>query len=157
METFARELLRADETRADLNLDEALEFISRVGELRTSDFYHDLSRVPDPDAIRRLPCGIRSAMTTTSGRQRLFLLVRHGRTRYPILADRHGRPLPESLRRDAVMRAIRCLPETPKAPFGAYPDDDPFDQWIERTRQRWAESVGISPDSVQIVCALALV
>ncbi len=157
METFARELSLADETRADLNLDEVLEFVSHVGELRTSDFYHDLSRVRDPDYMRRLPGGIRSAMTKTSGQKRLFLLVRYGRNRYPILADRHGWPLPESLRRDAVMRAIRCMPETPKAPFDEYPDDDTFDQWIEQTRRRWAESVGILPDSVQIVCALALV
>lgn len=157
METFARELSRADETRADLNLDEVLEFVSHVGELRTSDFYHDLSRVRDPDAIRRLPGGIRSATTKTFGQKRLFLLVRHGRNRYPILADRHGQPLPESGRRDAVMRAIRCTPETLKAPFNEYPADDTFDQWIEQTRRTWAESAGISPDSVQIVCALALV
>jgi len=65
--------------------------------------------------------------------------------------------LPESCRRDAVMRAIRCTPETPKAPFDEYPDDDTFDRWIEQTRRTWAEKAGILPDSVQIVCALALV
>jgi len=157
MEAFARELSLTDETRADLNLDEALAFVSHVEGLRTSDFYLDLSGVRDPDAIRRLPGGIRSAMAKMSGQKRLFLLVRHGRNRYPILADRQGRPLPESGRRDAVMRAIRCTPETSKAPFDEYPDDDTFDQWIEQTRRRWAENVGISPDSVQIVCALALV
>jgi len=96
-------------------------------------------------------------MAKMSGQQRLFLLVRHGRKLYPIFADRHGHQLPESCRRDAVMRAIRCTPETPKAPFDEYPDDDTFDRWIEQTRRTWAEKAGILPDSVQIVCALALV
>jgi hypothetical protein len=55
------------------------------------------------------------------------------------------------------MRLIRCLPETPKAPFDEYPEDDRFDQWIERSRQKWAEKLEIPAQKFQIVCALALV
>jgi hypothetical protein len=74
-----------------------------------------------------------------------------------VIADWQGNPLPESLRRDEVMRLIRCLPETPKALPEEYPDDEFFDQWIERSRQKWAEKAGFLAQRLQIVCALALV
>jgi hypothetical protein len=84
--------------------------------------------------------------------------LRKGRNQlYTVLGDVHGTPLDESWRRDEVMRAIHCLPETSKAPFDVYPDDDNFDVWIERTRQQWGEKIGVDPLKFQVVCALALV
>ncbi len=92
----------------------------------------------------------------TNGPKRLFLLLRRGRHLDTVIADWRGNPLPESFRRDEVMRLIRCLPETPKAPFDRYPEDDEFDAWIERAREGWAKQWNISPSRLQIVCALAL-
>ncbi len=65
--------------------------------------------------------------------------------------------MPASFRRDEVMRLIRCLPDAPKAPFDEYPEDDKFDLWIERSRQKWAEKLEIPAQRFQIVCVLALV
>jgi superfamily II DNA or RNA helicase len=156
METLGRELYLAAETSADLNLDEVMQFVNQVDELTTSTFYKDLAEIRNPDEIRHLPYGIRSA-TKKPGEKRLFLLFKQGRNLHTVIADGDGNPLPESLRRDEVMRLIRCLPETPKAPFDEYPEDDRFDQWIERSRQKWAEKLAISAQRLQIVCALALV
>lgn len=156
MEKLGRELYLADETSAELNLDEVMQFVNQIDELSTSTFYKDLAEISKPDEIRRLPTGIRSAMKKT-GPKRLFLLLKQGRNLYTVIADRQGNPLPESYRRDEVMRLIRCLPETPKAPFEDYPDDDKFDTWIEQAREKWAEKLNISPQRLQIVCALALV
>lgn len=73
------------------------------------------------------------------------------------VADWQGNPLPASFRRDEVMRLIRCLPDTPKAPFDEYPKDDHFDKWVECSRQKWAEDNKIPAQRLQIVCALGLV
>jgi superfamily II DNA or RNA helicase len=156
MEKLGRELYLATETSADLNLDEVMQFVNQVDELTTSTFYKDLAEIRNPDEIRCLPYGIRSAMKKT-GVKRLFLLLKQGRNLSTVIADWQGNPLSESSRRDEVMRLIRCLPETPKAPFDEYPEDDRFDQWIERSRQKWAEKLEISAQRLQIVCALALV
>lgn len=156
MIALGRELYRARETEADLNLDEVIEFVSQTDELKTSTFYRDLIEIQNEAEIRSLPFGIRSAMKAR-GPKRLFLLLRRHRHLDTVIADRNGNPLPESYRRDEVMRLIRCLPDTPKAPFDQYPDDDEFDTWIERARERWAEQCHISPSRLQIVCALALI
>ncbi len=76
---------------------------------------------------------------------------------HTVIADWQGNPLSESYRRDEVMRLMRCLPETPKAPFDDYPADDKFDEWIENARRNWARKTSITPERYQIVCALALV
>lgn len=156
MEKLGRELYLADETSANLNLDEVMQFVNQVDELSTSTFYKDLAEIRNPDEIRRLPYGIRSAMKKP-GAKRLFLLLKQGRNLYTVIADWRGDPIPESFRRDEVMRLIRCLPDTPKAPLDEYPEDDHFDQWIEISRQKWAEKMEISAQRLQIVCALALV
>lgn len=156
MEKLGRELYLAKETSADLNLDEVMQFVNQVDELTTSTFYKDLAEIRNPDEIRRLPAGIRSAMKKT-GAKRLFLLLKQGRNLHTVIADWQGNPLPESFRRDEVMRLIRCLPETPKAPFEDYPDDDKFDAWIENARLKWAKKLDIPAPRLQIVCALGLV
>ncbi|MDW8277516.1 MAG: helicase-related protein [Anaerolineales bacterium] len=156
MEKLGRELYLAKETRADLNLDEVMQFVNQVDELSTSTFYKDLAEIRNPDEIRRLPAGIRSAIQK-AGPKRLFLLLKQGRNLYTVIADWQGNPLPESYRRDEVMRLIRCLPETQKAPFGDYPDDEKFDLWIERTRLKWADKLGMPPQRFQVICALGLV
>lgn len=156
MEKLGRELYLAQETSAELDLEAVMQFVNQVDELSTSTFYKDLAEIHNADEIRRLPAGIRSAMKKP-GMQRLFLLLRHGRNLYTVIADRQGNPLPESYHRDEVMRLIRCLPATPKAPLGDYPDDDKFDQWIERARQKWAGQLDVSPGRLQIICVLGLV
>lgn len=156
MEKLGRELYLAKETSAELNLDEVMQFVNQVDELNTSTFYKDLAQIRNPDQIRRMPAGIRSVMKKT-GQKRLFLLLRHGRNLHTVIADWQGNYLPESYRRDEVMRLIRCLPETPKAPFEDYPDDDKFDSWIENTRKKWADKMNVDSERLQIVCALGLV
>lgn len=156
MEKLGRELYLANETIAELNLDEVMQFVNQVDELSTSTFYKDLAQIRNPDEIRRLPAGIRSAMKA-KGAKRLFLLLKQGRNLHTVVADWQGNSLPESYRRDEVMRLIRCLPETPKAPFDEYPEDDKFDWWIEQARQKWADKLGTSAQRFQIVCALGLV
>lgn len=92
------------------------------------------------------------------GRKRLFLLLRRGRNRInTVIADVRGKPMDESNRRDDVMRIIRCLPETAKATFESYPNEDEFDLWIERTRQHWADQNGLDPGKFQVICAMAIV
>lgn len=89
---------------------------------------------------------------------RFFLLLRRGRTHvHTVLADVRGRPLEEGQRRDDVMRIIRCFPDTPKASFETYPNENDFDIWIERTRHQWAAQNGLDPAKLQVICALALV
>ena len=156
MEALGRALYLAREKEGEMDLDEVINFVSRTDELQTSTFYRDLITISNPAEIRGLPCGIRSAKVTR-GRKQLFLLLRRSRHLDTVIADWRGEPLPESFRRDEVMRLIRCLPEEPKAPLSRYPDDDEFDAWIERARNRWAERYGVSPSRLQIVCALALV
>ncbi len=156
MEALGRAFYLAREKEGEMDLDEVINFVSQAGELQTSTFYKDLITISNSAEIRGLPCGIRSAKVTR-GRKRLFLLLRRGRHLDTVIADRWGEPLPESFRRDEVMRLIRCSPEEPKAPFSQYPDDDEFDAWIERARNRWAERCGVPSSRLQIVCALALV
>lgn len=157
MIALGRELYLARETEADLNLDEVIDFVRRTDELQTSTFYKDMIEIRNEAEIRALPSGIRSAMKSPGRKRLLFLLIRRQRHLDTVIADWQGNPLPESFRRDDVMRLIRCSPDTPKAPFDQYPDDDEFDAWIERARKRWAEQCHISPARLQIVCALALV
>ncbi|MFZ5822083.1 MAG: helicase-related protein [Chloroflexota bacterium] len=156
MEKLGRELYLAKDTTANLNLEEVMQFVNQVDELSTSTFYKDLAEIRNPVEIRQLPAGIRSAMKKV-GTKRLFLLLKHGRNLHTVIADWQGIPQPESYRRDEVMRLIRCLPETPKAPFNEYPDDDKFDTWVERTRQNWASRFDLEPYRMQIICALALI
>ncbi len=156
MEKLGRELYLAKETITELNLDEVMQFVNQVDELSTSAFYKDLAQIRNPDEIRRLPARIRSAMKA-KGAKRVFLLLKQGRNLHTVIADWQGNPLSESYRRDEVMRLIRCLPETPKAPFDDYPADDKFDEWIENARRNWARKTSITPERYQIVCALALV
>lgn len=156
MERLGREMYLSGETYADLDLHQVMEFIQSVDDLTTSTFYNDLATIANRDEILNLPAGIRSAMVKP-GRKRLFLLLRSARSRLDtVLADSRGRPLDESWRRDDVMRAIRCLPETPKAPAATYPTPDDFDTWIEVTRNEWATQHGLDATKLQIVCALAL-
>ena len=157
MENLGREMFLSSEDSADLDLNQVMEFIQSVDELTTSTFYNDLATIINRETILALPAGIKSAMVKP-GPKRLFLLLRHGRNHMnTILADSQGRPMEESRRRDDVMRIIRCLPETPKAPFDVYPTDDDFDMWIERTRNLWAIQNGLNPAKLQVVCALAVV
>lgn len=156
MESLGREMYLAGEDSADLDLDQVMEFIQTVDDLTTSTFYNDLATISNRDEISGLPSGIRSAMVKP-GKKRLFLLLRRGRTHLDtVLADAHGRPLDESWRRDEVMRVIRCIPTTPRAPFDVYPSDDEFDAWIERARRQWAAQHNLEPMKLQVVCALAL-
>ena len=155
MEKLGREMFLASDDAADLDLNQVMDFIKSIDELSTSTFYKDLAAIVNRDEILNLPAGIRSAMVK-SGNKRLFLLFRRGRNRVDtVLADIQGRP-DESLHRDDVMRAIRCLPDTLKAPFDIYPNDDNFDSWIERTRQQWAKLNGLELEKLKIICALAL-
>lgn len=158
METLGREMYLAPEDSAELDLDQVMEFIQSVDDLTTSRFYNDLAIIHNRDELLGLPLGIRSAVVKP-GPKRLFLLLRRGRSHvYTVLADARGRPLDESLRREAVMNLIRCEPDTERAPFDVYPEEDDFDAWIERTRENWAQHNGIDdPSRLQIVCALALV
>lgn len=156
MEELGQDLYQAGEDPTDLNLDQVLEFIQSVDDLTTSAFYNDLARIDDRERIKAFPAGIRSAKQGT-GPKRLFLLLRHGRKVDTVLADAQGRPLEESWRAEAVLRAIRCMPDTSRAPFEVYPGEDAFDAWIERTRACWAEEIGIAPYRLQVMCALALV
>ncbi len=157
MEALGREIFLAEEDAAEMDLDSVMNFIQSVDSLTTSTFYSDLAIITNRDEILALPAGIRSAMKTT-GRKRLFLLLRRGRNQVDtVLADARGAPLNESMRRDEVMRAIRCVPDTPKAGFENYPDDDRFDAWIESARTQWADKIGVPPERFQVICALALV
>jgi superfamily II DNA or RNA helicase len=156
METLGREMWLAREDTADLDLNQVMEFLQSVDEITTSTFYNDLATVNNRDEILGLPAGIRSAMSMP-GHKRLFLLLRRGRNRIDtVLANAQGRPLDESRRRDDVMRIIRCLPNTPKAPFDAFPSDDEFDAWIERSRNQWAHQNGLDSGKLKLICALAL-
>ncbi len=156
MERLGREMYLAGEEYADLDLQQVMEFIQTVDDLTTSTFYNDLATIINRDEILSLPAGIRSAVVKP-GRKRLFLLLRSGRLCLDtVLADSRGQPLDESWRRDDVMRAIRCFPETPKAPVEAYPAPDDFDAWIEATRTQWAAQQGVDPTKLQVVCVLAL-
>ncbi|RLC74852.1 MAG: hypothetical protein DRI81_13105 [Chloroflexi bacterium] len=156
MESLGREMYLADENFADLNLNQVMEFLQTVNDLTTSTFYSDLATISNRDEISGLPCGIRSAMVKP-GRKRLFLLLRRGRAHLDtVLADARGQPLDTSWHRDEVMREIRCLPATPRAPFDMYPPDDKFDAWIELARRQWAYQHNLEPTKLQVVCALAL-
>ncbi len=157
MEKLGREMYLASDDRADLDLEQVMEFLQRVEDLTTSTFYNDLAIISNQNEILKLPAGIRSAMNK-SGRKRLFLLLRRGRNRIDtIIADAHGNPLEESNRRDDVMRIIRCLPETAKSSFESYPQEDEFDIWLERAHRYWAEQNGLEQAKLQVICVLDLV
>jgi superfamily II DNA/RNA helicase len=157
MEKLGREMYLAEEDIADLDLEQVMEFIQSVEDLTTSTFYNDLAMIQNQNEILELPAGIRSAVNKP-GRKRLFLLLKRGRNHVDtVLADAYGRPLDESHRRDDVMRAIRCQPDTPRASFASYPNEDDFDLWIEQARRFWAEKNGLDPAKFQVVCALAII
>lgn len=157
MEKLGREMFLASNDTVDFDLEQVMEFIKSVDDLTTSTFYNDLAVIQNQAELLKLPPGIRSAMTK-SGRKQLFLLLRRGRTHIDtVLADAYGHPLDENRRRDDVMRIIRCFPNTPKAPFEKYPNEDDFDIWIEKARSEWAKANGLDPARLQVVCALALV
>lgn len=154
MEKLARELyIRDDE---NLDLDEVLEFIHNADSLNTSTFYKDLANIANQAEITRLPAGIRSARVS-NGKKRLFVLFRQGsRQVHAGLFDASGKLVKEGDRREVAMQAIRCDVNEPKAPAMLYPEDDVFDEWIERARIHWAEMQGIAPNRLQIICAMAL-
>ena len=150
MEKLGREMFLAADSSADLDLDQVMVFLQSVEDLTTSTFYNDLAIIPNQNEILNLPAGIRSSMMKP-GRKRLFLLLRRGRNHIDtVLADIQGYPLDESRRRDDIMRMIRCFPETPKAPFEIYPQEDEFDAWIERTRLHWANQNGVDRGILQV-------
>jgi superfamily II DNA or RNA helicase len=157
MEKLGREMFLASDDGADLDLEQIMEFLHTVEDLTTSTFYNDLAIIANQNEILKLPAGIRSAMNKP-GRKRLFLLLKRGKNRIDtIIADVHGKPMEESNRRDDVMRIIRCLPETAKATFESFPQEDEFDLWIERTRLNWTKQNGLDSGKIQVICALALV
>src|SRR5690606_8586256 len=146
---LGREMFLATDASADLDLEQVMEFLHTVEDLTTSTFYNDLAIIPNQSERLKLPAGIRSAMNKP-GRKRLFLLLRRGRNRIDtVVADVYGRPMEESHRRDDAMRLVRCFPETPKASFESYPNEDEFDTWIERTRRNWAEQHDLDPAKLQ--------
>lgn len=157
MEKLGREMFLTSDDGADLDLEQVMEFLHTVEDLTTSTFYNDLAIISNQNEILKLPAGIRSAMNKP-GRKRLFLLLKRGKNRIDtIIADVHGKPMEESYRRDDVMRIIRCLPETAKATFESFPQEDEFDLWIERTRLNWTKQNGLDSGKIQVICALALV
>jgi len=155
MEKLARELcIRSDDS---LNLDEVLEFIHNADALTTSTFYKDLANIPNQSEISHLPAGIRSARLS-NGRKRLFVLFRQGARQVQAgLFDANGKLDKDGDRREVAMQAIRCDVDEPKAPARVYPEDDTFDEWIERARSHLAELQGIPANRLQIICAMALI
>jgi hypothetical protein len=62
----------------------------------------------------------------------------------------------DSEQRDSIMNVIRCERSEPVVPLGMYPEDDVFDQWIDRARATWAAAHDFAPETVMVVCAMAL-
>jgi superfamily II DNA or RNA helicase len=153
MEQLASELYVQPET--NLNLDEVLEFIQNADSLTTSTFYKDLANITNPNEIEKLPYGIRSARLS-NGKKHLFVLFRCGRQVQAGLFSADGRLWKDGDRREVAMQAIRCDVDEPKAPADCYPEDDEFDDWIEKARQTWARLQDVPAQRLQIVCAMAL-
>lgn len=156
MQSLARQF-RIFESETNLNLDQTLDFLKGAQKLMTSTFWTDLAGLSEAEneRVTALPPGFRSGRVLR-GKKRLFVLFQHRRRYYPALFDERGRLLLDSEQRDKIMETIRCERQEPLAPIGMYPDDDKFDQWIDTARATWAHRRDFAPDSVSVVCSMAL-
>lgn len=157
MTALARQLQAFDQN-VNLDLDETMKFIENAEKLQTSSFLDDLAVLSIEDRLRveQLPPGFRSARLG-SGKTQLFVLFRHRRRHFAVLFDQHARIVMDNIQRDAIMNAIRCKRDEPIAPPSQYPDDDMFDQWLDRSRDTWAKEHGFAVNEIGIVCSLVLV
>ncbi|MGQ9889364.1 MAG: DEAD/DEAH box helicase family protein, partial [Aggregatilineales bacterium] len=156
MQSLARQY-RIFEGNTNLDLDQTLNFLKDAQKLTTSTFWTDLADLTQAEIERvtALPFGFRSARVL-KGKKRLFVLFQHRRRFYTALFDERGQLLLDSEQRDEIMEIIRCEPEEPLAPMGIYPSDDAFDEWIDAARAVWARARDFAPESVRVVCSMAL-
>lgn len=157
MTALARQLQAFDQD-INLDLDETMQFIKNAEKLQTSSFLDDLAVLSVEDRLRvgQLPPGFRSAKLG-SGKTQIFVLFRHRRRHYAVLFDQHARILMDNIQRDAIMNTIRCRRDEPVVSPSQYPDDDTFDQWLNRARETWAKEHSYAIDEIGIVCSLGLI
>lgn len=157
MTALARQLQAYDQD-VSLDLDQTMQFIESAEKLKTSSFLDDLAMlsVDDRSRVAQLPPGFRSARLV-QGRPRLFVLFRLRRRYFAVVFDEQVRVILDSMQRDKIMAAIRCGRDEPVAPPSHYPDDDDFDQWLDRARANWAKSHGAPVGEISIICSMALV
>lgn len=55
------------------------------------------------------------------------------------------------------MKAIRCDKDEALVPTHLYLPPYEFDDWIENAKQTWAKLQEAQPQSLQIICAMALI
>jgi hypothetical protein len=157
MTALAKQLQVFDQT-INLDLDETMKFIQNAEKLQTSSFLDDLAVLSTEDRLRveRLPPGFRSARLV-SGKTQLFVLFRHRRRRFAVLFDQDARIVMDHTQRDAIMNAIQCDRNEPIVSPSKYPDDDMFDQWLDRSREIWAKEQSFAIHEISIICSLVLV
>ncbi len=98
--------------------------------------------------------GFGSAITTATGKPRLFLLFTHRKRVHAVLFDQNGGIHYDSEQRDRIMKVIRSTHQTPLSEH--LPSDDDYDAWIERRCQTWCAQHEVLKDELHIICALAL-
>ncbi len=139
----------------DLNLNEVLEFLENSNEIRSTSFIDDLALLDDVTVkeLRKLPPYIRSFKKSSVKEKQLYLLFIYGTRYFPILFNREGDIIHDSIRMDDIMEGIRSLPEEDPV----YSEISDLDSWVELCRNRYAGRRGIMPDELQISCLMVLV
>ncbi len=139
----------------DLNLNEVLEFLENSNEIRSTSFIDDLALLNDDlvKELRMLPPYIRSFKKSGVREKQLYILFIYGTRYFPILFNREGDIIRDSIRMDDIMEEIRSLPE--EDPL--YSEISDLDSWVELCRNRYAGRRGIMPDELQISCLMVLV
>lgn len=150
----------------DLDLDQALSFVERVEEIRTSSFLDDLGRASAEDlsAVRRMVPGLRS-IKPDSGHEGLFILFSYRDRPCPVYFDAQGGILLDTVKADEIMSLIRTEAEKEadisapgRGTIERTLEDmlDRYDRALQRARDAWASSRGIDREDVQIVCSMWL-
>ena len=157
MTALARQLQAYDQD-VSLDLDQTMQFIQSAEKLKSSSFIDDLATLSleDRSRVAQRPPGFRSARLV-EGKPRLFVLFRYRRRCFAALFDEQAGVVLDSEQRDEIMNAVRCRRDEPVAPLPHYPDEDAFDQWLERARAAWARTHGFPVGEIGIICSMALV
>lgn len=139
---------------ADLELAEAMDFISSATQIETSSALDDLANLnaEECNRLRRLRTGFRSRVRGDASEPALFLLIARRSSVFPALFNANGTFFAPPHGVSAALELLRKCRE--RAIYREDFDGVAMDRLREKCVQTWLAHFGDRRDAVRIICAL---